>query len=56
MLMWIASLFVSLFHESTTKATKPVHFDKSAVAQALPADQSVLDVLAKLLSDGTHYP
>lgn len=56
MLMWIASVFVSLFHLNAKPAANPVQLDKPVATQGVPAHQSILDLIVQLLSDGTHYP
>jgi hypothetical protein len=56
MLMWIASLFASLFHCNAPTQMKQPQLDKPVAARAVPADQSILDLLVQLLSDGQHWP
>ena len=57
MLMWIASLAVSLFHSSATNQATPVQPDKQPAAQSLSLDWGVLDTLLDTLrTDGTHFP
>ena len=57
MLMWIASIFVSLFHQSTPIELRLVQPDKPVAVQGVPADQSIIDIiLAALRTDGQHFP
>jgi hypothetical protein len=58
MLVWMASIFASLFHGNTPADLKLVQLDKPASAQAVPADQNIpqtiLDTLTRI--DGFPYP
>jgi hypothetical protein len=56
MLMWMASLFVSLFHGNTPADLKLVQLDKPVSAQAVPADQNILKTIADIVIDGSHFP
>ena len=57
MLMWIASIFVSLFHQSTPIELRLVQPDKPVAVQGAPADQSIIDAIVALLkTDGRPYP
>ncbi len=56
MLMWIASVFASLFHSSTPADLKLAQLDKPVSAQAVPADQNILKTIVDLLVDGRTYP
>ena len=58
MLMWVASLFVSLFHGNTPADLKLVQLDKPVPAQAVPADQNILKTIVDTLTriDGFPYP
>jgi hypothetical protein len=57
MLMWIASLFVSLFHQGSPTQLKIAPPDKPVQVHGVPADQSIIDtILALLKTDGQPYP
>jgi len=51
-MMWIASPFVSLFQSVPTQL-KIAPPDKPVQVHGIPADQSILDTIVKLLSDDT---
>ncbi len=58
MFVWIASLFVSLFHCNAPADLKLVQLDKPVSAQAVPADQNILKTIVDMLTsiDGVPYP
>lgn len=56
MLMWMASLFVSLFHGNTPADLKLVQLDKPVPAQAVPADLHLHKTIVDIVIDGSHFP
>lgn len=57
MLMWIASVLVSLFHANTPAGLKVEQLDKLVPAHAGPADQNILKSILNILGiDGTTWP
>ena len=57
MLMFIVSMFVSLFHQNAPTQLKLTLPDKPIQVHGVPADQSIIDtILALLKTDGRPYP